>query len=83
MSDMTEGEALERIREGLKKAASAAREIAASSGFDMWKDIANIVDEMRQNASKLAQQTALSRFDVLKMLDERQKKISPPSETVN
>ncbi len=26
MSDMTEGEALERIREGLKKAASAARD---------------------------------------------------------
>lgn len=83
MSDMTEGEALERIREGLLKAASCAREIAASGGFSIWKDIADTIDTMRVNASKLAQMTSISRFDVLTMLDKRQAKISPPSETVN
>lgn len=83
MSDMTEGEALERIHEGLKKAASSAREIAASSGFGIWGDIARVIDEMRGNAHKLAQMTALSRFDVLTMLDHREKCISPPTGTVN
>lgn len=83
MSDMTEGEALERFTEGLKKAASKAREIAGQSGLLIWNDIAKTIDEMRENGTKLSKMTALSRFDVLAMLDKRAKTVAPPTETVN
>jgi hypothetical protein len=83
MSDMTEGEALERFTEGLKKAASKAREIGAATGLLLWNDIARTLDELRENGTKLSQMTALSRFDVLAMLDERQKTLAVPNEAVN
>lgn len=83
MSDMSEGEALERFTEGLKKAASKAREIGALTGVDIWSDIAGTIDNIRNNGKVLAGMTALKRFEVLTMLDERQKNLTIPTDTLN
>jgi hypothetical protein len=76
MSDMSEKESKERFIQGLKKAASYAREIARLTGSPMWKQIAFTVDEIRRNGTKLMSMTAITRFDALKMLDVREQKIS-------
>lgn len=76
MSEMSEKESKERFTEGLKKAASRAREIAKITGSPMWTQIAYTVDEIRRSGGKLMQMSALTRFDVLSMLDHREKKIS-------
>lgn len=76
MSDMSEKDSKERFTEGLKKAASRAREIAKATRNPVWTQIAFTLDEIRRNGTKLMAMSALNRFDVLKMLDVREKNIS-------
>lgn len=82
MSDMSEQESKERFVQGLKKAASKAREIAALTGSGMWKEIANTLDEIHMNGVKLMKMSALTRFQVLGMLDDREKRLASPSSTI-
>lgn len=73
MSEMTDVEAFERFSEGMKRAASRARELGVSQKSNDWGNVANMLDGIRTNGEKMYRARALSRQDVLKMLDERQK----------
>lgn len=73
MSEMTDVEAFERFAEGLKKAASRARELGIAQKSKDWGNVATMLDGIRINGEKMYNARALSRQDVLKMLDERQK----------
>ncbi len=69
MSEMNIIESAERVREGLKIAASRARELAAAQGNPSWLQVALNLDELRHNAEKIIQSRSLSRQAVLEMAD--------------
>ena len=51
---MTEKETMESFIDGLKKAASCARELAEALEDPAWTDTANMLDAMRENGYKLS-----------------------------
>lgn len=65
---MTETETLVTFCEGLKQAASSARELAAETEDSGWLQIANILDGMRENGYKLARMKAMTRREQLTAL---------------
>ena len=67
-STMTEKESIKSFCEGLRKAASCARELAADTEDAGWKQIAEILDGMRENGFKLSRMRAMSRVDQMKAL---------------
>lgn len=78
MSEMQDNESIERFVEGLKKAASRARELGIAQKNSSWEKVAVMLDGIRTNGVKLYQSSALSRNDVLSMLDQRQKTMKIP-----
>jgi hypothetical protein len=76
MSDMQIAETTERWREGLKRAASRAREIGVAQGKpDMWNKIADSLDGIRSKGDAMIAGKALTRAQVLAAIDERQRTI--------
>lgn len=73
MSDMQEIESIERFVEGMKKAASRARELALSQKNTDWMKVAAMLDGVRANGVKLYNGASMNRQDALSMLDRRQK----------
>lgn len=73
MSEMQESETIERFVEGLKRAASRARELAAMQKNDTWYTVATSLDNLRISGTKIFRGRALTRQDALKMLDDRVK----------
>lgn len=71
-SVISEKESLEFFNEGLKKAASCAMEMAAFQSHPIWRDIATLLNELRQKGMMMANSKAMSRQDVLLNLDRRQ-----------
>ena len=62
---MNERETMESIRDGLTKAASAARELAVSCGDSEWSDVAQTLDAFRHGIKQLADMRSMSRFETL------------------
>lgn len=69
MSDMTLQESIERFNEGLKKAASRARELAVAQKNNNWRTIADNLDGIRHKGRTLYQSHALSRQETLVIAD--------------
>lgn len=77
MSEMTEAESFERFEEGLKKAASRARELGILFASDKWAEIAASFDLMRRNGAKFYHGAAISRQEALRMIDAEISKMVP------
>ena len=73
-SELTPYEILERFREGLGIAADRARQIAVATKDTNFTKIAFQLETMKKRGEQLYASKALSRQDVLNMLDDRTKK---------
>lgn len=62
---MSERDTMESVREGLRKSASAAREMAKSCLDPQWNDVADTLDAFRQGIKQLADMRSMSRFETL------------------
>ena len=69
---VSEKESMEFLSEGLKKASSAARQLAAAQNHPIWADISKMLEEMQRSCIDLARSKALSRTQTLKILDHRE-----------
>lgn len=75
-SIVSEKETIEYFSEGLKQAASAARELAIAQNHQVWADIAILCMELRLYGIKLASEKALTRQKTLQILDHRENVMS-------
>lgn len=73
MSDMTLAETTERWNESLKAASSRCRELGAAQGKTEWLDIASHIDGLRNKGMTMIKAKSMSREEILKIVDERQK----------
>lgn len=62
---MTERDTMESIRDGLLKAASAARELAKELQNHEWEDVAVTLDAFNHGIKQLADMRSMSRFETL------------------
>lgn len=74
---MNDTESLERFREGLKISADRARQLsrAEPARYTMWQNIANTIDEMRQNGEILANARSLGKRNMEEVLKAYEKKL--------
>lgn len=72
MSEVTTAQIVERYVEGLKKAASRARELHSLTGNKLWLNIAASLDQMRIDGKKMSTQKALSELELEMLLKVRQ-----------
>lgn len=70
MSEMTPQESIERYNEGLKKAASRARELGKLQKNKYWDQIANSLDGIRDQGLKLFYGRPLTEQEVQQMIDK-------------
>lgn len=71
MSEMTETETFERFSEGLKKAASRCRELGVVQKDRNWTKTAIQIEQFLAYGTQLYRASALSRREVLGLLDQR------------
>lgn len=71
-SIITEKESIEFMSEGLKQAASAARELAVAQNHPIWVDIALLLMELRVHGLQIANGKSLGRQKTLQMLDDHE-----------
>jgi hypothetical protein len=69
---ITEKETLEFFSEGLKQAASAARQLASAQSHEIWKDISLLLDELHNNGIQMACAKSLGRQKTLQILNHRE-----------
>lgn len=69
MTEMTLNETCERVREGLKQAASAARELGLKKGDGSWISIANSFDHYREYILKIAHSKSKVHSEINKDMD--------------
>lgn len=69
---VSEKETIEYFSEGLKQAASAARELAIAQNHPVWADIALLCMEIRLCGLKMATDKSLGRQKMLQLLDDRE-----------
>lgn len=69
MSEMQATESMERLVEGLKRAAACARQMAKSQKNFHWNNAAHTLDELSLRAQELARSKPLSRAVTLAMID--------------
>lgn len=76
MSDVNFAQSKEFFIHGVKKAASAARELGRMKQKNGWLDVARALDILQRQGSKLADSKGLSEVEVLNSVNERQKHLS-------
>ena len=74
---MSERESIEAFIEGAKKAASAAREMAATFDDKEWEDTAQMLDGIRINGVKLSQMRGMSRLEAMMAANIKTQKFIP------
>lgn len=74
MAEMEHTESFERFSEGLKKAASRARELGSAQKNRDWNKIAFNLETLIERGKTIYARRALSRDQVLAMLDSKVKK---------
>lgn len=67
---MQEKDSIERFIQGLKKAASAARELTKIMKYPMWDQIAISMDGIRQKGELMIRGKALTRQEVLRKIED-------------
>ena len=72
LTRITEKEVCEFFNEGLKQAASAARQLGIVQEHDIWTDISTLCDHIRSQGLTLFTQRGLSWTETLKIIDDRQ-----------
>lgn len=71
MSEMNTAQILEHYNDGLKLASSRAREMFTLTGNRLWIEIANSLDGIRENGGRMAVSRALTRHQVIDILDKK------------
>ena len=69
-------ESFERFSEGLKKAASRARELGAAQKNRNWNKIGFMLEKLLKNGEELYRRKSISRQDALLILDKRENKMN-------
>jgi len=72
LTRISERETLEFFNEGLKEAASAARQLGLAQEHPIWTDISTLCDHIRSQGIQLFTSRGLSWTETLKILDDRQ-----------
>lgn len=72
MSDMTLQESMERFTEGMKKAASRARELGDAQKNRSWYKIAFNLEKLMEHGVAMYKAKAISRQDALAIVDRRE-----------
>lgn len=72
MSDMSLMESMERFSEGIKKAASRARELGDAQKNRNWYKVAFNLEKLLENGTTMFKAKAISRQDALSMIDRRE-----------
>lgn len=75
-SIVTEKESIEFMSEGLKQAASAARELAIAQNHPIWADISLILMELRMHGLQIANGKSLGRQKTLQIIDRHETMMS-------
>jgi len=76
VTPITEKETIEFFSEGLKQAASAAKDLAVEQNHPIWGQIALACSELRLYGIQLANGKYIGRQKALQILDLREKKMS-------
>jgi hypothetical protein len=71
MSDMTAHEAVERFDQGMKKAASRARELAAAQKNRHWNKLAFQLEKIRDEAMRFYAAKPLTEQEVTRIVERR------------
>lgn len=69
MSEMDPIESFERVREGLARATSCARQLGKAQRSKAWLSLADSLEAMGVTAQKLYESKPLGRQEVLAMID--------------
>lgn len=69
---MERNESIERFEEGLKKAASRARELGKAQSNTNWEKVALGLDQMRSNGMAMYHAKAISRAAAIALLDQKE-----------
>lgn len=80
--DMHEAESIERLIEGLKVAASCAKEMTALEPENGWGKVAEGLVHLGVSCRKLAKQKAVTRGQLLLDADQVQKRLGTDSVTM-
>lgn len=70
MSEMTPAESAERFVEGLKQAASCARELAVLLQFPMWLQVAIGIDQLRHNGMDIIKSNPLTEKEINELIEQ-------------
>lgn len=70
MSIMEKNESMERFTEGLKKAASRARELGKAQKNNSWFQVAHHLDGLRKNGETMFSSRQISRQESLAIVDQ-------------
>ncbi len=81
MSNMEMSEVKERFGEGLAQAISRAREMAKKQKNPMWNSIATSLEGIREGGTTLSNAKSLSRAQVLRDVDNYQKRMTGEATT--
>lgn len=73
---ISERETFEFLTEGLRQASSAAAQLGELQRHQIWSDISSLLLELHNNAVDLHKSKPISRFDALRLIDNRQKQSS-------
>ncbi len=76
MSSMELPEVKERFSESLKRAASAARELAMLQKYPVWGQIALSLDGMRQKGETMTRMRSISKSELDSQIDEHKAKMA-------
>ena len=76
VTSISEQQTLEYFSEGLKQAASAAKQLALAQNAPIWARIAITCMDLRLAGLKLAHAKSISRQKTLQILDDREKIMS-------
>lgn len=71
MSEINLAQSFEWFEESMKKAVSRAKEIGHLEKKNTWFQIATHLEKLRQNGGTMYRQKALTRQQVINMLDDR------------
>jgi len=74
LTPITERETFEFFVEGLRQASSAAMQMSRLQNHPIWADVSELLDEIHNHGVSLWKSKPMSRFDVLQMIDGKQKK---------
>lgn len=84
---VTEQEAIQYMLEGMRQAASRARQMGRAQQHPIWLDVGVLLDELHNHAKKLSESKPMGRQTLLHSLEVREKRVAdearPPGILLN